>query len=391
MTGERQLRRNDPRGSLGQESREPSRQIVASAALPDKEFSWCGYSKQTQEACQTVALEQVGSADRIVTHCSGEYNNRMKQALLIVDHGSRREGSNDLLRQVAGLMGEQLGLRIVHYAHMELGEPTIQQGFDACVADGAEEVIVHPSFLGIAHPIAVGIPALVRQAASRHPGVVCRLTKPLGVHPKIGEVILERIAESEADDPICGVGADREVTHEGIHLHGHPHTSNGPFRFCPRCGTPLTPRRIKPDGPELQACPNCPFVHYPDPKVAAGALFMLDGGIVLVQRGIPPAYGKWVFPGGFVDRGERVEAAAVRETREEVNLDIEIDRLLNVYSYEDSAAVIIAYAAHVVGGDLQAKDEALDAKIFSPSSIPWEDLAFRSAHDAIKEYIARYL
>ncbi|MDE2484512.1 MAG: NUDIX domain-containing protein [candidate division NC10 bacterium] len=315
----------------------------------------------------------------------------MKQALLIVDHGSRRAGSRELLREVAEVMRERFGLSIVHYAHMELGEPTIQQGFDACVADGAEEVIVHPYFLGPGRHVAIGIPALVKQAASRHSGVVCRITKPLGVHPKIGEVILERIAESEADNPICAVGSEHEITHEGQHPHGHPHTSDGPFRFCPRCGMALTPRRVKPDGPELQACRNCSFVHYPDPKVAAGALFMLDGGIVLVQRGIPPAYGKWVFPGGFVDRGERVEAAAVRETREEVNLDVEIDRLLNVYSYEDSAAVVIAYAAHVVGGDLQAKDEALDAKIFSPSSIPWEDLAFRSAHDAIKDYIAHYL
>ena len=107
---------------------------------------------------------------------------------------------------------------------------------------------------------------------------------------------------------------------------------------------------MKADGPELQACPSCSFVHYQDPKVATGALFTLDGGIVLVQRAIPPAYGKWVFPGGFVDKSERLEAAAIRETREEVNLDVKIDRLLNVYSYEDSAVVIVAYTAHVVGG-----------------------------------------
>lgn len=93
-------------------------------------------------------------------------------------------------------MGEQFGLRIVHYAHMELGEPTIQQGFDACVADGAEEVIVHPYFLASGHHVAVGIPDLVRRAGGRHPGITYRITQPLGVHQKIGEVILERIAEA---------------------------------------------------------------------------------------------------------------------------------------------------------------------------------------------------
>jgi len=177
---------------------------------------------------------------------------------------------------------------------------------------------------------------------------------------------------------------------DGGHGHGHLHASDAPFRFCPRCGNQLQPRRIKPGGPELQACPSCSFVHYHDPKVATGTLFTLDGGIVLVQRAISPSYGKWVFPGGFVDQGERLEAAAIRETREEVNLDVEIDRLLNVYSYEDSAVVIIAYASHVVGGELQAKDESLDVRTFLPARIPWEDLAFRSTQDAIKDYIANY-
>ncbi len=177
---------------------------------------------------------------------------------------------------------------------------------------------------------------------------------------------------------------------EDTHDHGHLHAPDAPFRYCPRCGEGLKPRRMKPDGPELRACPSCSFVHYHDPKVATGTLFTLDGGIVLVQRAIPPSYGKWVFPGGFVDRGERLEAAAIRETREEVNLDVRIDRLLNVYSYEDSAVVIVAYAAHVVGGELQAKDEALDVKVFHPAQIPWEELAFRSTQDAIREYIAHY-
>ena len=172
--------------------------------------------------------------------------------------------------------------------------------------------------------------------------------------------------------------------------HGHLHAPDAPFRYCPRCGEQLTPRRIKPHGPELRACPSCSFVQYHDPKVATGTLFTLDGGIVLVQRAIPPSYGKLVFPGGFVDRGERLEAAAIRETREEVNLDVKIDRLLNVYSYEDSAVIIVAYAGHVVGGEIQAKDESLDVKTFPPDNIPWQDLAFRSTHDAIREYIAHY-
>ena len=125
----------------------------------------------------------------------------MKQALLIVDHGSRRKESNDLLQRLAGMMRERFGLDIVHYAHMELGEPTITQGFDACVAEGAEEVIVHPYFLGPGRHVTIDIPDLVREAAGRHPSVAIRITEPLGVHPKIGEVIVERIAQSQGAVP----------------------------------------------------------------------------------------------------------------------------------------------------------------------------------------------
>src|SRR3990170_2958130 len=123
----------------------------------------------------------------------------MKRGLLLVDHGSRREESNELLRETARMMRERFGLSIVHYAHMELGKPTIQQGFDACVADGAEEVIVQPYFLGPGQHVTTTIPHLVKEAANHHPGVAFRITKPLGVHPKLGEVILERIAQAEDD------------------------------------------------------------------------------------------------------------------------------------------------------------------------------------------------
>jgi sirohydrochlorin ferrochelatase len=121
----------------------------------------------------------------------------MKRALLIVDHGSSREESNLLVREIARMMQRRFDLGIVHYAHMERGEPTIEQGFDACVAEGAEEVIVQPYFLAPGRHVTIDIPHLVKNAANRHPGVAFRITEPLGIHPKLGEVILDRIAQAE--------------------------------------------------------------------------------------------------------------------------------------------------------------------------------------------------
>jgi len=125
--------------------------------------------------------------------------------------------------------------------------------------------------------------------------------------------------------------------------------------------------------------------------VVAGTIFALDGGIVLLKRGVEPAMGKWVFPGGYVDRGESVQEAAIRETREESQMDVTLGPLLNVYSYPRSPNVIVVYAAQAVGGELAAGDESVEAKVFAPTEIPWEDLAFDSTRDALKDYIKLYL
>jgi sirohydrochlorin ferrochelatase len=120
----------------------------------------------------------------------------MNSALLIIDHGSRIQDANDLLPQVARMLRSMSDFKIVHSAHMELAEPTIQQAFEACVADGADEVIVHPYFLGPGRHSRSDIPRMVAEAAARHPQVRFRITEPLGIHSKIGELILERVRES---------------------------------------------------------------------------------------------------------------------------------------------------------------------------------------------------
>jgi len=100
--------------------------------------------------------------------------------------------------------------------------------------------------------------------------------------------------------------------------------------------------------------------------------------------------GKWVFPGGYVDRNEAVHDAAVRETKEESNLEVKLGRLLNVYSYTRSAHVIVVYAAEVVGGVLAAMDESVEARVFKPAEIPWDELAFDSTRDALRDYVRVY-
>lgn len=160
------------------------------------------------------------------------------------------------------------------------------------------------------------------------------------------------------------------------------------YSFCPKCGGALGRRSIKASEPARLVCHACGFIFFLDPKVAVGAIVSLDGGILLVRRAIEPAYGKWVFPGGFVDRGERVEEAAIRETREESNVEIRISRLLNIYSYPNHPVIIIVYIGEAIGGQASAGDETLEAQIFNPAEIPWDNLAFPSTAQALRDYLA---
>src|SRR5215212_7413718 len=126
---------------------------------------------------------------------------------------------------------------------------------------------------------------------------------------------------------------DMEEDYRSLDMN-NPHQHGATFRFCPVCGGGLESRLLKAGEPERLVCVACGFVFYLDPKVAVGTIIS-DGDrrIVLVKRAIEPGYGKWVFPGGYVDRGEEVEVAAIREAREEVGLEVRIDRLINIYSY----------------------------------------------------------
>jgi len=167
----------------------------------------------------------------------------------------------------------------------------------------------------------------------------------------------------------------------------HPHDER-PYSFCPMCGGALEPRAIKQNEPERLVCVQCGFVFYLDPKVAVGTVIRdSDDRIVLVKRAIEPGYGKWVYPGGYVDRGELVQDAAVREAREEAGLQVRLERLINVYSYPGRAPVVIVYSATIVGGTLMVDDEGLEARFFHAEEIPWDDLAFPSTHDALREYL----
>jgi ADP-ribose pyrophosphatase YjhB (NUDIX family) len=163
------------------------------------------------------------------------------------------------------------------------------------------------------------------------------------------------------------------------------------YRYCPVCAGALERRVLKPTEPERLVCTQCGHVLYIDPKVAVGTIIAVHGDaprIVLVRRAIEPGIGLWVFPGGYVDRGETPQAAAIREAREECGLDVRLDALVNVYAYARRTPIIIVYAATMTGGTLCVDEECLEAAVFGPDEIPWNDLAFPSTRHALRDYLA---
>ena len=115
------------------------------------------------------------------------------KAILLIDHGSVRAEANHMLVCMANLVRAMAGDGVVvEHAHMELAEPSIEEGFAACVRHGATEVVAFPYMLSPGKHSTRDIPRMVADAAARHPGVAFSVTPAFGLHEKLADVVLER-------------------------------------------------------------------------------------------------------------------------------------------------------------------------------------------------------
>jgi ADP-ribose pyrophosphatase YjhB (NUDIX family) len=160
------------------------------------------------------------------------------------------------------------------------------------------------------------------------------------------------------------------------------------YRFCPRCGQPLIQQeafgRLRP------VCAACGFVHFRDPKVAAAVLLCDQDRVLLVQRAVDPRRGFWALPAGFVEVDELPHEAAAREALEETGLRVAVGDLLRIrrMTNPDKPGLLLTYQGEVIGGDLQANDDVSAARWFSAGEIPWNDLAFETTHETLRQWLA---
>jgi ADP-ribose pyrophosphatase YjhB (NUDIX family) len=138
-------------------------------------------------------------------------------------------------------------------------------------------------------------------------------------------------------------------------------------------------------------CPHCgkEVEKYRNPFPTVDVIIELSGGIVLIRRKNPPL--GWAIPGGFVDYGESLEAAALREAKEETSLDVELLSQMGAYSdpgrdprFHTLSVVFIAKSE----GEPKAADDAGDIGIFGRETLP-EDLAF-DHRKILQDYFDKY-
>ena len=122
------------------------------------------------------------------------------------------------------------------------------------------------------------------------------------------------------------------------------------------------------------------MTEYKNPALTVDVIIKDDDNIVIVQRLNNPYKDYWALPGGFVEYGEKVEDAAVREAKEETGLDIELVNLVGVYSEANrdprGHTVSITYTARIVGGKLKSDSDAKDVKYAKISDLNTMKLAF---------------
>lgn len=162
----------------------------------------------------------------------------------------------------------------------------------------------------------------------------------------------------------------------------------GNYKFCPKCGSDLAHRFIEQEQTERLVCDNCDFIFYINPTPAVAVILMNDRQVVLVKRKYEPRKGMWSLPAGFMEFGETTQQTAVREVKEETNLNIKVKELFGVFpGFDDPRVhvVLIAYRGEIINGQIKPGDDASEVRFFSLNELPG-DIAFK-AHRNILELL----
>ncbi len=129
----------------------------------------------------------------------------MQTGIVIVDHGSRRSESNQMLEELSQLFAQKFREKyaIVEPAHMELAEPSIATAYAKCVQRGATRIVVCPFFLGPGKHWTWDIPRLTSEIAAKFPQTTYHVTPTLGIDDLILDLLDKRITGCDHNNYLC--------------------------------------------------------------------------------------------------------------------------------------------------------------------------------------------
>lgn len=171
-------------------------------------------------------------------------------------------------------------------------------------------------------------------------------------------------------------------------MTGHWDESPAPSAYCTRCGGGLASSLTAGDNRARLVCGRCAYVHYLNPKLVTNVLPERGGRVLLLRRAIEPSYGKWTFPGGYLEIGETAEEGAEREALEEVGLRVKAGPLLGAYTRVAQGVVVLVFRGLKVSGRVAPGLEVLETAWVRPDQIPWTDLAFETTEAALRDWLA---
>lgn len=160
------------------------------------------------------------------------------------------------------------------------------------------------------------------------------------------------------------------------------------MQFCTQCASPVESRVPDGDNRPRFVCTSCGWIHYQNPRMVVGCVPEYDGEILLCKRSIEPRYGFWTVPAGFMELGETVAAAALRETWEEAMARVELGPMFALVDVVHAGQVHAFFAATLPAPEFGAGEETLETRLFAPDEIPWDELAFPSVRLALECYLA---
>lgn len=159
------------------------------------------------------------------------------------------------------------------------------------------------------------------------------------------------------------------------------------MKFCSQCGARLVIKIPAGEDRERFVCEACGTIHYLNPKVIAGCLPLWQGKILLCRRAIEPRYGLWTLPAGFMELGETLEEAAIRETWEEAGAKVRQLALYTVFSLPHVDQIHLFFRAELVSTSFSPGPESLEVNLFAETEIPWRELAFSTVRRTLEHFL----